>query len=182
MPVQLLCRSFGISSGIASSLSFDGARASQRATAHGVNFFVFRGDAGAHGLFGHIGSFREFGFFELCGGSGARGEGSTPAGSADLGALPASKDLSRWQQPVAEAREVPGVRNALEDGDRLLHPALRAQGSSGGGRGGVSPHIEAQMRPVDGVRLPGEAPPSASFCRHGVRLPGEAPPVASFSH
>ena len=100
---SLGARSFGIASGIASSLSFDGARASRRATAHGVSFFVFRGDAGAHGLFGHIGSFREFGFLELCGGGGARGEGSTPAGSSDLGALPASKHLSRWQQPVAEA-------------------------------------------------------------------------------
>ena len=70
---SLGARSFGISSGIASSFSFDGARASRRATAHGVSFFGFRGDAGAHGLYGHIGSFHEFGFFELSGGSGICG-------------------------------------------------------------------------------------------------------------
>ena len=154
---------------IASSLPLYGARASWRATAHGVSPSVFRGDA-------HIGSFREF-FLELCGDGGARGY-PTPAGSSDFDALPASTYLTRWIQPVAEAREVPRLRQALEDRDRLLDPALRAQGSgSGSGSGGAPSHIyieaeisEIYMRPaVRKSGSPARPQPSASFCCNGVR-------------
>ena len=146
MQLQLLRQKPCIASGIASSLFCDGARASRRATARehgfsGIRLFGSRGDAGAHGLFGHI---RELTLSELSGGSGTRGGIPPPAGFADFDALPASEHLSRWQQPVAQEGTVPFVWYALDGGDRVFCSVLRSKGSSG--RGGARPQ-PAKVRP-----------------------------------